>query len=122
MKTYTRPTTCYSCNCSLTVATDNEGTWNTSNDSSYVVLCLDCGYLVGLAHAVARPLYESYFNEHGCIIELLSSAERCIGVRGCREKKDTSYKEGVICCQCNYRNEFGVPNRSDGTYVCYNCR
>lgn len=34
----------------------------------------------------------------------------------------TASQSGVVCKRCNARNEFAVANRSDGSYLCYECR
>ncbi len=30
--------------------------------------------------------------------------------------------EPVVCAKCNMKNDFGEPNQSDGSYICYGCR
>jgi hypothetical protein len=37
-----------------------------------------------------------------------------------REQKFTV--TGCVCKNCNSSNECALPNRPDGSYVCYNCR
>lgn len=51
----------------------------------------------------------AYMNEKG---ELVSSIQSSI---------QTS-QSGVQCSNCKTINEYGSPNQTDGSYLCYNCR
>lgn len=57
------------------------------------------------------------------------SKDSCCGGDSCdcEAKYATAYNQamkdnGLICSLCNYFYQYALPNRCDGTLICYKCR
>lgn len=94
--------------------------------------CPDCNHQLDVLHSPLKenglPICPSYFanplNCSGCrkIFTIYKTIWNTYSLLAPYDGSSSVKPNGINCKKCNMRNEWAVPNKDDGTYLCFECR